>query len=58
MQKTQESIKLTLSSHPGKAIVMRDRGSSPSLVDTYNGHDVNWFTIGDADKALEVNVEY
>jgi hypothetical protein len=46
---TQKSkkFKLTLSSHPGKAIVMMDK------TDHYEGHEVNWFTVGDATKAVE-----
>jgi hypothetical protein len=48
MQQKNSTYKLTLSSHPGKAVVMKDK------VDNYEGHDVNWFTVGDADKAVEV----
>ena len=43
---------LTLTSHPGKAIVMKDK------VGRAGGHDVNSFTIGDTDKALEVTFKY
>ena len=52
MQQTENTYKLTLASHPGKALVMKDK------VDSYGGHDVNWFTIGEADKALEVILKY
>ena len=44
------NFKLTLSSHPGKAVIMREK------TDEHEGHVVNWFTIGDASKAQEVTI--
>lgn len=45
-QNANGTYKLTLSSHPGKALVMKDK------VDHFGGHDVNWFGLGDASRAL------
>ena len=53
MQSTHDgTYKLTLSSHPGKALVMKDK------VDHFGGHDVNWFGLGDKSDALEVTLKY
>ena len=43
-----KKYKLTLASHPGKALVMIKHK------DEYAGHDVNYFKIGDAQNAMEV----
>ena len=45
---SQETVRLTLKSHGGKALVMKSR------VDKYEGHDVNWFGIGDRENAFAV----
>ena len=49
---TNQTVKLTLFSHQGKGLVLKDK------VDRYEGHDVNWFTIGDSYNALEVTFQY
>jgi hypothetical protein len=46
------NFKLTLSSHTGKALVMKEK------VDHYAGHEVNWFTVGEASEAVEVTIKY
>ena len=48
----QDTYTLTLSSHPGRALVLKDK------VDHFGGHDVNWFTVGEESKALEVTLKY
>jgi hypothetical protein len=43
---------MTLSSHPGKALVFKDK------FDKFNGHVVHYFCLGDASKALDVTIWY
>ena len=48
MELTEKEYKLTLASHPGKALVMKDKADK----------DKDGFTIGNPDQALEVTLKY
>ena len=50
MSVAEKRYKLTLDSHPGKALVMKINDSDDKHFDL--------FTIGDEDKALEVTLNY
>ena len=42
--------KLTLASHPGKALVKKDGETK------HEGHDVFYFELGEIDKAIEIEI--